>query len=101
MMVLARLAISWLLVMADSATFTVGLVAVAPEELRGTAMGLYSLAGFGGGMLGPIVFGATLDAAGNGAKPGAWALGYAAIGAGCRPAPFLARWFRGDPRSSG
>src|SRR6266850_682043 len=99
--VLALLVIYSLLVMADSATLTAGLVAVAPEELRGTAMGLYSLAGFGGGMLGPIVFGATLDAAGNGAKPGAWALGYAAIGAGCLAAPFLARWFRVDPRSSG
>jgi MFS family permease len=82
--------------MADSATLTAGLVAVAPEELRGTAMGLYSLAGFGGGMLGPIVFGAALDAAGGGAKPGGWALGYAAIGAGCLAAPFVARWFRTD-----
>src|SRR5207237_752386 len=33
-----------MLVMADSATLTAGLVAAAPPELRGSAMGLYSLA---------------------------------------------------------
>src|SRR5205807_7273772 len=37
-----------MLVMADSATLTAGLVAAAPPELRGSAMGVYSLAGFGG-----------------------------------------------------
>ena len=63
-------------------------------------MGFYSLAGFGGGMLGPIVFGAALDAAGGGARPAAWALGYGAIGAGCLAAPLLAGWFRSGPRSS-
>ena len=82
-----------LLVMADSATLTAGLIAVTPPELRGVAMGLYSLAGFGGGMLGPIVFGAALDAAGGGGRRQAWALGYAAIGAGCLAAPLVVAWF--------
>jgi len=90
--VLALLVAYSLLAMADSATLTAGLVAVAPPDLRGVAMGLYSLAGFGGGMLGPIVFGAALDAAGGGTRPAAWALGYAAIGAGCLAAPLVARW---------
>jgi MFS family permease len=87
-------------VMADSATLTAGLVAAAPEDLRGSAMGLYSLAGFGGGMLGPVVFGATLDAAGGAASALAWVLAYAAIGSGCLLAPVTARWFaRGDDSS--
>ena len=77
--------------MADSATLTAGLVATAPAELRGSAMGIYSLAGFGGGMLGPIVFGAALDAAGGASRPLAWVAGYASIGAGCLAAPFVAR----------
>jgi hypothetical protein len=56
-------------------------------------MGLYSLTGFAGGMLGPVVFGAALDAAGGAQSPAAWAAGYAAIGAGCLAAPCVARMF--------
>ncbi|MFL5420935.1 MAG: hypothetical protein ACJ79Y_09240, partial [Myxococcales bacterium] len=68
-------------------------VATAPPQLRGSAMGLYSLAGFGGGMVGPIVFGAALDAAGGQASSLAWLAGYAAIGSGCLAAPFVVRFF--------
>lgn len=80
-----------MLVMAESATLTAGLVAAAPPRLRGTAMGVYSLAGFGGGMLGPVLFGAALDAAGGGRTPLAWAIAYGAIGAGCLASPFVTR----------
>ena len=66
-LVLALLVVYSMLVMAESATLTAGLVAAAPAELRGAAMGLYSLVGFGGGMLGPVLFGAALDAAGGAA----------------------------------
>ena len=82
-----------MLVMADSATLTSGLVAAAPPELRGSAMGLYSLAGFGGGMVGPVVFGAALDVAGGAGSPIAWIAGYAAIGSGCLAAPAAVRFF--------
>ena len=58
-----------MLVMAESATLTAGLVAAAPAELRGAAMGLYSLIGFGGGMLGPVLFGVALDVAGGAGEP--------------------------------
>ena len=92
-LVTALLALYSMLVMADSATLTAGLVAAAPSELRGSAMGVYSLAGFGGGMLGPIVFGAALDAAGGASRRLAWVLGYAAIGTGCFIAPLVAHWF--------
>ncbi len=82
-----------MLVMAESGTLTAGLVAAAPLELRGAAMGLYSLVGFAGGMLGPVVFGAALDVAGGAASPAAWTAGYLAIGFGCLAAPFAARMF--------
>jgi MFS family permease len=98
--VLAVLATYSMLVMAESATLTAGLVAASPPELRGSAMGLYSLAGFGGGMLGPVIFGATLDAAGGASTTAAWVAAYAAIGAGCLAAPLLARWF-GSPGRPG
>lgn len=90
-LLLAVLVVYSMLVMAESGTLTAGLVAAAPGELRGAAMGLYSLAGFGGGLLGPVVFGAALDGAGGAHRAGAWLAGYAAIGAGCLAAPIVAR----------
>jgi MFS family permease len=83
-----------MLVMAESATLTAGLVAAAPPELRGAALGLYSLAGFTGGMLGPSLFGVALDLAGGKADGAAWVWAYAAIGAGCIAAPGVVRLFR-------
>ncbi|MGZ6124189.1 MAG: hypothetical protein ACXWLR_04465, partial [Myxococcales bacterium] len=97
-LVLVVLAAYSMLVMAESATLTAGLVAAAPAGLRGSAMGLYSLAGFGGGMLGPMIFGAALDVAGGAASRFAWVAAYAAIGLGCLAAPAVARWFA--PRSA-
>jgi MFS family permease len=94
-LVLALLLVYSMLVMADSATLTAGLVAAAPVELRGAAMGMYSLAGFAGGILGPVLFGAALDLGGGGRTPAAWALGFAAIGSGCLLAWLVARLFGG------
>ena len=87
-----------MLVMAESGTLTAGLVASAPTELRGAAMGLYSLAGFGGGLAGPVVFGAALDIAGGSGSHAAWIAAYAAIGAGCLAAPIVARIGRNPTR---
>ena len=83
-----------MLVLAESATLTAGLVAVVPAELRGAALGLYSLAGFAGGMIGPSLFGLALDLAGGQQNLYGWAWGYAAIGAGCLAAPLVVRAFR-------
>jgi len=96
--VLALLIIYSMLVMAESGTLTAGLVAAAPTELRGAAMGLYSLVGFGGGLLGPVIFGAALDVAGGAAAAHAWIVAYAAIGAGCLAAPIVARINASAPR---
>jgi hypothetical protein len=60
-------------------------------------MGLYSLTGFAGGMLGPVVFGIALDAAGGAQAVQAWPIGYAAIGAGCVVASLVA-WRAGRSR---
>lgn len=90
-LVLALLIAYSMLVMAESGTLTAGLIAAAPAELRGAAMGLYSLAGFGGGLLGPVIFGAALDAGGGAAKGAAWVIAYAAIGAGCLAAPLVVK----------
>jgi MFS family permease len=90
-LVLGLLIVYSMLVMAESGTLTAGLVVAAPAELRGAALGLYSLLGFGGGMLGPIVFGAALDAAGGAQSHLAWIVAYAAIGAGCLVAPLVVR----------
>lgn len=94
-LVLGLLALYSMLVMAESATLTAGLVAAAPPGLKGSAMGLYSLLGFGGAMLGPAVFGAALDLSGGGMTPAAWAGGYLAAGAGCLLAPIAVRLFGG------
>jgi MFS family permease len=91
--VLALLMLHALLVMADSGTLTAGLVGTVPAELRGAALGLYSLAGFAGGMIGPSLFGLALDLGGGEAQSAAWVWAYLAIGAGCLAAPLIARVF--------
>jgi MFS family permease len=95
--VLVLLMLHALFVMADSGTLTAGLVGTVPPELRGAALGLYSLAGFAGGMLGPSLFGLALDLGGGEASAAAWIWAYAAIGAGCLAAPLVVRLFGGAP----
>ena len=92
MLVFAIMLIYAMFVMAESATLTAGMLAAAPAELRGAAMGLYSLTGFAGGMLGPVVFGVALDGAGGAREALAWPIAYGAIGAGCIGASVVA-WF--------
>jgi MFS family permease len=65
--------------MADSATLTAGLVINAKENIKGAAMGLHSLMGFGGGLLGPAIFGFVLDLSGSRSSPSAWIWAYLAI----------------------
>ena len=66
-------------IMADSATLTAGLVISAQEDIKGAAMGLHSLMGFGGGLLGPAIFGFVLDFTGSRASQMSWNWAYAAI----------------------
>lgn len=66
-------------IMADSSTLTAGLVISAQENIKGAAMGLHSLMGFGGGLMGPAIFGFVLDISGSRSSSIAWIWAYAAV----------------------
>ncbi|MEO6237275.1 MAG: MFS transporter [Vicinamibacterales bacterium] len=66
-------------IMADSAAMTAGLIEVSPPEARGTAMAVYSFFGFSGALIGPITFGALLDAGGGAGTRRAWLLAFSGI----------------------
>jgi MFS family permease len=68
-----------LFIMADSATLTAGLVTSTSDQLKGAAMGLHSMMGFGGGLLGPSIFGYILDISGGQQQPVAWVFAYVSI----------------------
>ena len=92
-LVFGLMAIYSMLVMADSATLTAGLVASADPRVKGAALGLYSLIGCGGGgVIGPAIFGAALDFSGGGSRPIDWVWGFAAIGVGCLLFPLFDLW---------
>jgi MFS family permease len=65
---------------ADSAALTAGIVAVAPLASRGTAMALYSTAGFAAASAGSAIVGGVLDLAG-GESVTSWAMAFAVLGA--------------------
>lgn len=68
-----------LCIMADSATLTAGLVISVPQEIKGVALGLHSLLGFAGGLIGPAIFGAALDVSSmEGGQP-SWLIAYLSI----------------------
>jgi MFS family permease len=77
--VIAVAALYVLAIMADSAALTAGLVEAADPSMRGTAMAVYSFFGFGGGLLGPVIFGALLDAGGGTTRVAAWLLAFGGI----------------------
>jgi MFS family permease len=68
------------LISADSAALTSGLVAVSPPGSRGTAMALYSTAGFGAAWAGSFAIGALLDLLG-GQSAMSWTVAFALMGA--------------------
>ena len=66
-------------IMVDSATLTAGMVTSTPDDLKGSAMGLHSILGFSGGLLGPSIFGYILDVSGGQHQASAWVWAYASI----------------------
>lgn len=68
-----------LAIMADSAAMTAGLIEASPPDARGTAMAVYSFFGFSGALLGPITFGALLDAGGGASAHSAWLLAFTGV----------------------
>ena len=66
------------LVMSDSAALTSGLVAVSPPQSRGTAMAIYSMAGFGTASVASFAIGGVLDLFG-GQSTFSWPIAFAVI----------------------
>jgi predicted MFS family arabinose efflux permease len=77
--VMAIAALYVLAIMTDSAALTAGLVEATDPSMRGTAMAVYSFFGFAGGLVGPVIFGALLDAGGGSARVTAWLLAFGGI----------------------
>ena len=61
----------------DSSALIAGTVQAAGPGLRGTTMGLHSMAGYAGGFVGPLGIGLVLDRAGDGAL--GWGLAFALL----------------------
>lgn len=80
---------SWF-VTADSASLTAGAVERALPGQRGATMAMHSLLGFGAASLGPLAFGAMLDA-GSDAAAGSWLGGFAILAMGVLTGPLILR----------
>jgi MFS family permease len=76
MAVLGLAMIIGLIVQGNFSNLTSGVLAVAAARHRGATMGLYSCVGFGGGFLGTLLFGVTLDQFGGTSRLAAWALSF-------------------------
>jgi MFS family permease len=68
-------------VIGDSATLTAGVVAAADPRYRGATMAMHSMIGFVGSFLGPLAFGAVLDAGGGEQSGMAWGIAFASLSA--------------------
>jgi len=66
-------------VIGDSATLTAGVVAAADPRYRGATMAMHSMIGFVGSFLGPLAFGAVLDAGGGEQSGMAWGIAFASL----------------------
>jgi MFS family permease len=64
----------------DSGALTAGAVGAADPARRGAAMAIHALIGFCVAGVGPLAFGAVLDAAGPESPATAWGLAFAAVG---------------------
>lgn len=69
-----------LLIWLDSSSLTAGAVAAADADRRGATLGIYSMLGYAGGFVGPLIVGAILDLAG-GANHDAWGWAFFAVAA--------------------
>ena len=75
----------------ESAAVTTGTVQAAAPDRRGATLALHSTVGFGFAFLGSLAPGVALDLAGGPESRLAWALAFAAMGAGAAVGP-LAVW---------
>ena len=70
----------FVLVTADSASITNGLRSSVPDELLGRALAVYSVTGFLGGAISPVVFGLLLDIGGGPGQQTGWISAHLVIG---------------------
>jgi len=76
MLVASALVMAWLAaIFLDSSALTAGTVQAADPALRGATMGLHSMCGYAGGLIGPLGVGLVLDLAGDNLALG-WGLGF-------------------------
>src|SRR5439155_10293853 len=68
------------IVQGNFSNLTSGVRAVAAPRYTGATIGLYSCIGFGGGFLGTLLFGVTLDQFGGTSQLGAWILSFGTCG---------------------
>ncbi len=62
----------------DSSSLTAGAAGAADPARRGATLAVHSMLGYGGGFVGPLAIGWTLDAAGGASRLG-WGLAFAAV----------------------
>ena len=79
---LAALAAGFI-VQGNFSNLTSGLLAVADPRYAGATMALYSCIGFGGGFLGTVLFGITLDSFGGASRMAAWLASFGTSGIVC------------------
>jgi MFS family permease len=91
-------ATSAFLISLDSGSIHAGMVQRAPRGYAAATMAIHSMAGFGAGLIGPFVFGAVLDMAGDTTKLG-WILAYASVGLAAFIVPIAIRFIglKDDP----
>ena len=85
------------MVQLDSAALTAGAVAVAAPGRQGATMAMHSLIGFGGGFIGPLVLGWTLDLTGGALSPLSWGLAFATVAVVGVLGPLALTLVPGDP----
>ncbi len=77
--VIALVAAYYATMMADAGALAAGTVAAAKPEQRGATLGVYSMLGYGAGLVAPTMFGVVLDLAGGAQSGGAWAAAFAVL----------------------
>lgn len=97
LLVIMSFAIAFMLSL-DSGSLSAGMVQRAPKGYTATTMAIYSMAGFGAGLIGPFVFGAILDLVGD-TNTFAWGLAYTSVGLAALTAPLAMRYMghKDDP----
>ena len=74
----------------DSSALTAGTVQAADKELRGATMGLHSMCGYAGGLIGPLGVGLALDFAGDNAL--GWGIAFSHLAVITLTGLLILRW---------